>query len=93
MEPFSGENSVYDGEKIVVGQIEKEIPIPFLLLKHKNKKLNELVWHWFLIVGYEKTEDDLLVKIATYGKYNWISFKNLWDTGYDEKGGMIIIIT
>ena len=91
MEPFSGENSVYDGEKIVVSQIEKEIPIPFLLLKHKNKKLNELVWHWFLIVGYEKTEDDVLVKIATYGEYNWISFKNLWDTGYDEKGGMIII--
>ena len=30
MEPFSGENSVYDGEKIVVSQIEKEIPIPFL---------------------------------------------------------------
>ena len=49
------------------------------------------MWHWFLIVGYEKTEDDLLVKIATYGKYRWISFKNLWDTGYEEKGGMIII--
>ena len=33
MEPFSGENSVYDGEKIVVGQIEKEIPIPFSFIK------------------------------------------------------------
>jgi len=91
MEPFSGESSVYDGEKIVISQIEKEIPIPFLLLKHKNKKLNELIWHWFLIVGYEKTDDDLLVKVATYGKYNWISFKELWDTGYEKKGGMIVI--
>lgn len=91
IKPFRGENSVYDAEKIVVEQIEKEIPIPFLLLKHKNIELNELVWHWFLIVGYEKTDDDLLIKIATYGKYNWISFKNIWDTGYEQKGGMIII--
>lgn len=91
IEPFSGENSVYDGEKIIVNQIEKEIPIPFLLLKHKNKKLYKFVWHWFLIVGYEKTEDDLLVKVATYGKYKWISFKDLWNTGYDKKGGMLII--
>lgn len=91
MEPFSGKSSLYDGEKAVISQIEKEIPIPFLLLKHKNKNLNELIWHWFLIVGYEKTEEDLLVKVATYGKYSWISFKELWDTGYEKKGGMIVI--
>lgn len=91
MTPFYGENSVFDGKKIVINQIDKEIPIPFLLLKHKNSKLKELVWHWFLIVGYEKTDDELFIKIATYGKYNWISFDELWDTGYEEKGGMIIL--
>ena len=78
-------------KKIVINQIDKEIPIPFLLLKHKNSKLKELVWHWFLIVGYEKSDDELFIKIATYGKYNWISFNELWDTGYEEKGGMIIV--
>lgn len=91
MIPFNGENSVFDGEKIVINQIDKEIPIPFLLLKHKNSKLKELVWHWFLIVGYEKSDNELFIKIATYGRYNWISFNELWDTGYEEKGGIIIV--
>ena len=91
MTPFSGANTVFDGEKIVINQIDKEIPIPFLLLKHQNLKLDELVWHWFLIVGYEKLDDELFIKIVTYGDYTWISFNELWDTGYEEKGGMIII--
>ncbi|WP_455538205.1 hypothetical protein [Terrisporobacter sp.] len=91
MRPFDGRNSVDDAENIVINQIDKKIPIPFLLLKHKNPKLSDLVWHWFLIVGYEKTDDDFLVKIATYGGYRWILFNELWNTGYEEKGGMIIV--
>ncbi|MCC3867211.1 hypothetical protein [Terrisporobacter mayombei] len=91
MTAFSGDNSLFDGEKVIINQINKDIPIPFLLLKHKNAQLKELVWHWFLIVGYEKTDNELSIKIATYGGYNWISFKELWNTGYEEKGGMIII--
>lgn len=91
MTMFSGENLLLDGEKVIIKQINKDIPIPFLLLKHKNEKFEELVWHWFLIVGYEKADNDLLIKIATYGDYNWISFKELWNTEYEEKGGMIII--
>ena len=74
-----------------MSQIDKEIPIPFLLLRHKNKVLDEYIWHWFIIAGYKKTYDDLLVKVITYGKYEWISFKELWDNGYEQKGGMIIV--
>jgi len=89
--PFSGENSVYEGEKTVISQINKEIPIPFLLLKHKNKYMDELIWHWFLIVGYKEIDEDLFVKVATYGKYKWVSFEELWESGYNKKGGMIIV--
>lgn len=91
MTPFNGENSLFDGEKIVINQIDKKMPIPFLLLEHENPNLKEFVWHWFLIVGYEKTDDELFIKTATYGDYNWILFKELWDTGYEERGGMIIV--
>lgn len=91
IKPFSGEYSVDNAKEIVINQINKEIPIPFLLLKHRNKEMKELVWHWFLIVGYEETDDDLLIKIVTYGKHRWISFNKLWDTGYDKKGGMVIV--
>lgn len=89
--PFSAKKLQSDGEKVVISQIDKKIPIPFLLLKHENPNLKELVWHWFLILGYDKIEDNLFIKVATYGKYNWISFRELWNTGYEEKGGMIII--
>ena len=91
IKPFSGVNCVDAAQKIVMSQIDKEIPIPFLLLKHKNKELDEYIWHWFIIAGYKKTYDDLLVKVITYGKYEWISFKELWDNGYEQKGGMIIV--
>ena len=91
IESFSAKNSEYEGKKIVINQINKEIPIPFLLLKHKNKDMSDLTWHWFLIVGYKKIDEDLFVKIATYGKYQWISFKKLWESGHDKKGGMIIV--
>lgn len=91
IKPFSGVNCVDAAQKIVMSQIDKEIPIPFLLLKHKNKELDEYVWHWFIIAGYKKTYGDLLVKVITYGKYEWISFKELWDNGYEQKGGMIIV--
>lgn len=91
IKPFSGANSVDVAQNIVMSQIDKEIPIPFLLLKHKNKKLYDYVWHWFIISGYKKTYDDLLVKVITYGNYEWISFNELWDNGYEQKGGMIIV--
>lgn len=91
MSPFSGENPLLYAKQVVIAQIDNEIPIPFLLLKHKNPALQELIWHWFLIIGYERKEDELFVKIATYGNYSWVLFDELWDTGYEEKGGMIIV--
>ena len=27
---------------------------------------------------------------VSYGEYKWFSLKELWDTGYDKKGGMIL---
>ncbi|MBO5131018.1 MAG: hypothetical protein J6B61_02055, partial [Romboutsia sp.] len=47
IKPFSGENSVDSAKEIIINQIDKDILIPFLLLKHKNKKIKELIWHWF----------------------------------------------
>ena len=62
------------------------------MLKHKNEKgaLEDYIWHWFILAGYEITEDDLLVKAVSYGEYKWFSLSEMWDTGYDKKGGMIL---
>ncbi|MCH3914462.1 MAG: hypothetical protein LKE29_04100 [Acidaminococcaceae bacterium] len=73
-----------------IQQLDKQIPIPCLVLKHKNKKLKNYVWHWFLLMGYEKHEDYVAVKAVTYGSYEWLSLEEIWDSGYEKKGGLII---
>jgi hypothetical protein len=72
-------------------QIDEGLPVPFLLLKHKSPRFKNFTWHWFLIVGYEEKAEDLQIKIATYGRFHWLSLQELWDTGYEKKGGMIIL--
>ncbi|KAB1437899.1 hypothetical protein [Candidatus Galacturonibacter soehngenii] len=88
---FAGESNVEDAMKVVKKQIDMEIPIPYLLLKHKKKSMDFFTWHWFLLVGYEEFDDEMMVKAATYGAYHWLSLRELWDTGYKEKGGMILL--
>ena len=41
-------------------------------------------------MGYEEKEDDLEIVTATYGEAARISLRELWDTGHEEKGGLIL---
>lgn len=90
MTPFSGNETVDKAIEKIKYQIDNEIPIPYLLLKHENTALNDFIWHWFLVVGYDE-DDDFKIKVVTYGQYFTFSLRELWNTGYEEKGGMIII--
>ncbi len=93
LEEFSGENSLMKAKEAIRRQIRINLPIPYLLLRHKSQRMKFFVWHWFLIIGYEEFEEEFYVKAVTYGNYHWLSLKELWDTGYKEKGGMVIINT
>ena len=61
-----------------------------LILKHKNHIMEDYVWHWFLINGYEEIDNKFKVKLVTYGKYEWKDLEDVWNTGYTKKGGLII---
>lgn len=87
---FAGDEPIETAIEVVKQQINQELPVPFLLLSHKNIELKDFHWHWFLLVGYQETEDDLYVKAATYGEAVWLSLRDMWDTGYQKKGGMIL---
>ena len=92
MNEFSG-NEPY--EKAVIAltdQIDKGYPVPTLILNHKDRMLKDYVWHWFLINGYNRPEgtDSVRVKAVTYSSYQWIDFRQLWDTGYQSKGGLVL---
>ncbi|HHV11365.1 MAG TPA: hypothetical protein GXX75_13935 [Clostridiales bacterium] len=88
---FSGDRPLEEAAAQIRKQIGNKMPIPYLLLKHKSPNIKFFVWHWFLLVGYEEYDDGFFVKAATYGSYHWLSLRELWDTGYSEKGGMILL--
>lgn len=71
-------------------QIQTLYPIPFLLLRHQSPEFDNYEWHWFLLMGYDELPGKFLVRAVTYGAGRWLDFRKLWDTGKQQKGGMIL---
>ena len=90
MTPFNGTEPYEAAKETVVHQIDLGLPIPTLVLNHRSKKLKDYVWHWFLINGYDDSEDGFLVKAVTYSKYEWLDLRELWDTGHERRGGFVL---
>ena len=90
MTGWSGENSFSDSQETVCRQIDKNYPIPCLLLNHQVSLLQDYVWHWFILNGYKVQDGEFFVKAVSYGIGKWINFLTLWDTGYSRKGGLIL---
>ncbi|MBO6041286.1 MAG: hypothetical protein J6P58_08740 [Oscillospiraceae bacterium] len=74
----------------IVRQIDRGYPVPTLILNHRNKAFRDYVWHWFLINGYDTGNDTFLVKAVTYSKYEWLNLRELWDSGYERRGGFVL---
>ena len=87
---FDGSEPYEKAAAAIVESIDRDIPLAYLMLKHSDRKFDFFEWHWFPVIGYEKTKDGLMIKVATYGKAHWLPLRELWDTGYDEKGGMVL---
>ena len=91
MDRLPGSRSLREAERAVRRQIDGGLAIPFLMLRHKDKKeMDDYIWHWFMLTGYEEREDGLWVKATTYGEWRWQKLARLWDTGHDRKGGLIL---
>lgn len=128
-EPIDGNLSWQEAGKRLCSSIDAGYPVPCLILKHKNPEMEDYVWHWFLLIGYETIPDAsgvsgisgtsdasdgldlsdiesesmadetgagcekerLLVKAVTYSEAQWLDFQKLWETGYREKGGLVLL--
>ena len=90
MTPFDGNEPYEKAQAAVVRQIDGGYPIPTLILHHQNKKLEDYVWHWFLINGYDDSETGFFVKAVTYSEYAWLDLRELWDTGHKRRGGFVL---
>ena len=75
-------------------QIDAGLPIPTLILQHRNKALDDYTWHWFLLNGYDLPDaaglNGMRVKAVTYSEFQWLDLSALWDTGYRRRGGLIL---
>ena len=71
-------------------QLDAGFPVPYLMLLHRDKALEDFFWHWFVLTGYDEDEDGFLVKAVTYGEWIWLDLRHLWDTGEEEKGGFVV---
>ena len=90
MTPLNGTEPYETAREAVIRQIDQGYPIPTLILNHRNKVFRDYVWHWFLINGYEAADDEFLVKTVTYSKAEWLHLCELWDTGYERRGGFVL---
>ncbi len=87
---INGDESESTAFEAIKRQIDRGIPVPFLNLINKDKRLKEYEWHWFLLTGYADYGDGKMVRALTYSTPEWIDFSALWNTGFSQKGGMII---
>lgn len=90
MSTWSGHYDFKSTHAILKYQIDNGYPIPCLLLEHTNPALKKYTWHWFLLTGYEISGEDWRVKVTSYGVERWFNFDFLWDTGFNQRGGLII---
>lgn len=52
MKEFSGDNSADDAITVVRTQIDKGLPVPMLMLNHRDRRYKDYIWHWFIVNGY-----------------------------------------
>ncbi len=84
--PFDGDRSVESARIVIQNQIDDGWLIPCLTLNHKNPRFRDYVWHWFLINGLDGDR----VRLVSYGIGRWVELGDLWSTGFERKGGLII---
>ena len=66
--PWEGTHSYEETRGIVRRQIDAEMPIPCLTLKHRAPSMDFYVWHWYLLTGYEDFDGECAVKITKIGR-------------------------
>lgn len=90
-ETCPGEQSFEEARSFIKNALKKNLPVPFLLLRHRDKSFKDLNWHWFMITGYDVKCGRSILKYHTYGEELEVDFYQLWTTGMDHKGGMVAI--
>jgi len=58
MEGLEAAEAGFDqAREAVIAQIDRNIPVPMLVLNHSDKRFEEYIWHWFILCGYAEAEE------------------------------------
>ena len=96
MQALDGREPYEEAAAAIRRQIDAGYPVPTLILNHRDRRLSDYNWHWFLINGYEVADPDdaysrgMRVKAVTYSSYEWLDLATLWNTGYERRGGLVL---
>ncbi len=90
MEALPGTEPAGKAKEAVMDSIDRGFPVPCLLLKHENPMFADYVGRWFLLTGYETAGDICMVKSVSCGVGKWMDMDDLWNTGHEKKGGLIL---
>lgn len=52
-ETLDGDKSYEEAKVFVEKAIERNLPVIYLMLRHRDKEFKDLNWHWFCITGYK----------------------------------------
>ena len=58
-ETLDGDKPYEEAEKFVKNAIERNLPVIYLMLRHRDKKFKDLNWHWFCITGYKTEKEEV----------------------------------
>lgn len=86
-ESLQGDASYEEARNMIHRYIDAGISVQYLLLRHTNPLFDEIEWHWFTITGYQGDE----IIYSTWGERRTADLKLLWDTGHQEKGGILAV--
>ena len=91
MRGFDGMRPFEEAEQAIIEQLKKGFPAACLILLHEDPEMKPYVWHWFLLNGYRREgEGPAQVRTVTYGAARWVSLQQLWETGKEPKGGLVL---
>ena len=90
MTSVEGDAPAEEAVSVIRRQLDLGFPVPYLMLLHHDRALEDFHWHWFVLNGYEEDSGRFLVKAVTYGEWQWMDFRYLWDTRREDKGGFVV---
>ena len=75
---------------VIRRQLDLGFPVPYLMLLHHDRALEDFHWHWFVLNGYDEDSARFMVKAFTYSEWYWMDLRYLWDTRREDKGGFVV---